>query len=154
MLSCCQCPEAIQIGIQRRLKPQLPKAAGAGLQLGHLDEAFDADGNFILEPTSPNANQAFEFTLANGSTTIVVAPDPGRALITGDPADAFNFKIPTLWGIKDTAPYFHDNSARTLEELLDHYNRLFEFINDQVPDLFPLMSDQDMADLMAFLKLL
>jgi cytochrome c peroxidase len=47
---------------------------------------------------------------------VFVAPDPGRALITGDPNDLLNFKIATLWGIKDTAPYFHDNSARTLED--------------------------------------
>jgi cytochrome c peroxidase len=129
-------------------------AAGAGLQLGHLNEAFDADGNFILEPTNPNPNRAFEFTMPDGSKQVVVGPDPGRALITGDPNDAINFKIPTLWGIKDTAPYFHDNSARTLEEVMDHYNRLFEFIDDQVPGLFPLLSDQDKADIVAFLKLL
>jgi cytochrome c peroxidase len=129
-------------------------AAGAGLQLGHFDQAFDADGNFILEPTNPNQNQAFEFTLADGSTTIFVFPDPGRALITGDPNDLLNFKIPTLWGIKDTAPYFHDNSARTLEAVLNHYNRLFQFINDQGPELLPLMTEQDQIDIIAFLKLL
>jgi cytochrome c peroxidase len=116
--------------------------------------AFDADGNLLLEPTSPNANQTFEFTLTGGSTQVIVAPDPGRALITGDPNDALNFKIPTLWGIKDTAPYFHDNSARTLEAVLNHYNRLFEFINDQAPDLLPLMTEQDQTDIIAFLKLL
>jgi hypothetical protein len=126
----------------------------AGVQLGHVDESFDADGNFILEPTNPDQNQAFEFTLADGSKMVVVSPDPGRALITGDPNDAFNFKISSLWGIKDTAPYFHDNSSRTLEEVLNHYNRLFQFINDQVPDLLPLMTDQDQADIIAFLKLL
>jgi cytochrome c peroxidase len=129
-------------------------AAGAGLKLGPLDQAFDADGNLLLEPTSPNQNHAFEFTLSDGSTAIVVAPDPGRALVTGDPNDAFNFKIPTLWGIKDTAPYFHDNSARTLPEVLDHYNRLFRFINDQGPELLPLLSEQDKADVIAFLQLL
>jgi len=31
-------------------------AAGAGLKLGPLDQAFDADGNLLLEPTSPNSN--------------------------------------------------------------------------------------------------
>ncbi len=129
-------------------------AAGAGLQLGPLDQAFDADGNFILEPTNPNPNRAFEFIAADGSTTVIVAPDPGRALVTGDPNDAFNFKIPTLWGIKNTAPYFHDNSARTLEEVVEHYNRLFQFINDQIPGLFPLLTAQDQADVIAFLKLL
>src|SRR5262249_30610592 len=86
-------------------------AAGAGLQLGPLDQAFDADGNFILEPTNPEPNRAFEFTQPDGSTVVIVSPDPGRGLITGDPNDAFNFKISTLWGVKDTAPYFHDNSA-------------------------------------------
>lgn len=129
-------------------------AAGAGLRLGHLNEAFDADGNLILESTNPNPNRAFEFTAPDGTKTVVVSPDPGRALITGDPNDAFNFKIPTLWGIKDTAPYFHDNSARTLEDVVDHYNRLFELINDQIPGLLPLLSDQDKADVVAFLRLL
>jgi cytochrome c peroxidase len=126
----------------------------AGLQLGHLDEAFDADGNFIREPTNPNENQAFEFTMPDGSKNIVVIPDPGRALITGDFNDVANVKIPTLWGIKDTAPYFHDNSARTLEEVLNHYQRLFLFINDQIPDLLPIMSEQEQADVIAFMKLL
>jgi cytochrome c peroxidase len=129
-------------------------AAGAGLQLGPLDQAFDADGNPVLEPASPNKNQTFEFTNPDGSTVVFAVPDPGRALITGDPNDVLNFKIATLWGIKDTAPYFHDNSARTLEDVVNHYQRLFQFINDQVPDLLPLMSDQDKADVVAFLKLL
>jgi len=92
--------------------------------------------------------------MPDGTSQVVVAPDPGRALITGDPNEAFNFKISTLWGVKDTAPYFHDNSARTLEEVVDHYQRLFQFINDQVPNLFPLMSEQDKADIVAYLKLL
>jgi cytochrome c peroxidase len=135
-------------------------APGAGFQLGPLAEAFDADGNLILEPTNPNSNQTFELTLADGSTRVLVDPDPGRALITGDPNDQDLFKIPTLWGIKDTAPYFHDNSARTLEDVLDHYNRLFHFINDQLPGgvpvgfLFQLMTEQDKSDIVAFLKLL
>jgi len=130
--------------------------AGAGFQLGPLADAVDADGNLLLEPTNPNANQAFEFTLADGSTMVIVDPDPGRALITGDPIfDLDNVKIPTLWGIKNTAPYFHNNTARTLEEVVDHYNRLFQFINDLIPnDIFHLLTDQDKTDIVAFLNLL
>ena len=71
-------------------------AAGAGFELGPLDQAFDADNNLILEPTNPNANQTFEFTMADGSSRVVVDPDPGRALITGDLSDQDLFKIPTL----------------------------------------------------------
>jgi len=130
-------------------------AAGAGFQLGPFDQAFDADGNLILEPTNPNANKTFEFTLEDGSTVLYTDPDLGRSLITGNFFDTDFFKISTLWGIKDTAPYFHDNSARTLEEVMDHYNRLFRFINDQIPnDVFQLLSEQDQADVVAFLRLL
>ena len=34
------------------------------------------------------------------------------------------FKTPTLWGVSDTAPYFHDNSARNFDEVLKQYRLL------------------------------
>ena len=59
--------------------------------------------------------------------------DPGRALITGDPRlfpfDSLNaFKIPSLWGVRRTAPYFHDNSAKTLEDVAKHYDHFFAIV--------------------------
>lgn len=51
--------------------------------------------------------------------------DPGRALISGDPADFEAFDIPQLRGVSQTAPYFHDNSAPTLEAVVDLYSRFF-----------------------------
>ena len=33
-----------------------------------------------------------------------------------------------LRGISRTAPYFHNNSAATLEEVLDHYDAFFRFV--------------------------
>ena len=42
--------------------------------------------------------------------------DPGRAAITGDPADFEAFDVPQLRGIANTAPYFHDGRAKTVEE--------------------------------------
>ena len=60
------------------------------------------------------------------------------------------FKIPSLWGVKKTAPYFHDNSVKTLEELAEFYADLFA----SGPD-FPLqLTAQDQADMVAYLKLL
>ena len=47
--------------------------------------------------------------------------------ITGRLADLNKFDTPPLRGLKHTAPYFHDNSANTLEELIDHYNEFFPF---------------------------
>lgn len=58
--------------------------------------------------------------------------DPGRALITGDPADFEAFDVPQLRGIAHTAPYFHDNSVPDLETTLDIYSR---FILPVIPAL-------------------
>jgi cytochrome c peroxidase len=49
--------------------------------------------------------------------------DPGRAAITGNPADFEAFDVPALRGIANTAPYFHDNSAETLRDAIDLYSR-------------------------------
>jgi len=43
-------------------------------------------------------------------------PDPGRAAVTGDPADAGAVRVPTLRNARDTEPYFHDGSVMTLED--------------------------------------
>lgn len=79
--------------------------------------------------------------------TIITSPDPGRALITGDPADANAFRIPTVWGAKHSAPYFHDNSAADLQELMDHYQAYFAIIG--IP-----MDEQDKQDVIAYMNLL
>lgn len=72
------------------------------------------------------------------------------------------FKIPTLWGVANTAPYFHDNSAKDLGELLDHYNlvfgRLFTAEERTAAGCGPVadqcMSEQDKTDIIAYLQLL
>jgi len=46
-------------------------------------------------------------------------PDPGRFKVTNKPEDTGAFKTPTLRDIANTAPYFHDGSAKTLEEAMD-----------------------------------
>ena len=58
------------------------------------------------------------------------------------------FKTPSLWGIRRTAPYFHDNSSKTLEEVAEQYT--FMFMREAGIRLTP----QDEADIVAFLKLL
>jgi cytochrome c peroxidase len=49
--------------------------------------------------------------------------DPGRAAVTGDPADFEAFDMPSLRGIASSAPYFHDNSRATLRDVVDEYSR-------------------------------
>jgi hypothetical protein len=111
-----------------------------------------------------NPMQTFIFTNSDGSKTEITSPDPGRALISGVSEDfgTFDhvnaFKIPTLWGIGRTAPYFHDNSAQTLEDVVAHYATFFAIVSD--PDgpgpapPFIILTDQDQKDIVAFMKLL
>jgi len=42
--------------------------------------------------------------------------DRGRRDVTGNPADDMMFKVPSLRNVAETAPYFHDGSAATLEQ--------------------------------------
>ena len=44
--------------------------------------------------------------------------DTGRAEVTGNDADRFMFKVPSLRNITETAPYFHDGKVATLDEAI------------------------------------
>ena len=111
-----------------------------------------------------NPVREFIFTNRDGSEAHLWSPDPGRALITGvgiesgrfDNVNAF--KISPLWGIAKTAPYFHDNSAKTLEAVMEHYATFFAIVTDpDGPGPIPpgiALTPQDQADIVAFMKLL
>lgn len=51
----------------------------------------------------------------------LVYSDPGRERITLRPSDNGKFKTPTLRNIVRTAPYMHDGSMSTLDQVLDHF---------------------------------
>jgi cytochrome c peroxidase len=96
--------------------------------------------------------RTYIITTPDGSTNTVTTSDPGRMLISGDPADVNRFKQPTLWGVKNTAPYFHDNSAKTLEDVLEHYDFFLRRAGAQFG--FRGFTAQDKSDIIAYLKLL
>ena len=48
--------------------------------------------------------------------------DEGRARATHDSSDRGAFKTPTLRNVSLTAPYMHDGSMKTLEEVIDYYS--------------------------------
>jgi hypothetical protein len=83
--------------------------------------------------------RTYEFTLANGSKVRRASSDPGRALLTGfvggpPPLDDWNkLDVPGLHGIALTAPYFHNNSAATLEDVVDHYIQFFKQVQAAAP---------------------
>lgn len=47
--------------------------------------------------------------------------DPGLMEFSGDAQDGGRFRIPSLRNVEFTAPYMHDGSIATLEEVIDHY---------------------------------
>lgn len=80
-------------------------------------------------------------------------PDLGRYIVTKNERDWGAFKVPTLRQVSQTAPYMHDGSLKTLEEVIDYYDK-GGIPNRNLHSLMqPLhLSDQDKKDLVAFLK--
>jgi cytochrome c peroxidase len=80
-------------------------------------------------------------------------PDVGRFAITHDPRDWGVFKVPTLREIEHTAPYMHDGSLKTLDEVVEFYNKggiANKNLDANVRQLH--LTDQEKSDLVAFLK--
>ncbi|MBM3772509.1 MAG: hypothetical protein FJW27_14725 [Acidimicrobiia bacterium] len=80
--------------------------------------------------TAGHPVREFVFNPGTPQEVRLTSPDPGRALVTGiidDPTlEHVNaFKISPLRGIRQTGPYFHDNSAKTLEDVAAHYANFF-----------------------------
>jgi len=96
-------------------------------------------------------------------------PEPNRGVfeITQAAKDMGAFRAPSLRNVAVTAPYMHDGSKATLEEVLDHYanggtvtasgphagdGRTNPYKSDLISAI--TLSAQDKADLIAFLKTL
>lgn len=79
--------------------------------------------------------------------------DPGLGGITGLPEDMGHFKTPVLVGaLNEQRTYFHDGSAKSLEEVIEFYDRGGNFPGPQ-NELVPLgLNAQQKADLLAYLK--
>ena len=80
-------------------------------------------------------------------------PDVGRFRFTNDSTDLALFKIPTLRNIEMTAPYMHDGSISTIEEVVEHYNSGGKKHQNQNEFIEPLnLSESEKECLVAFLK--
>ncbi|HEX6723525.1 MAG TPA: hypothetical protein VF107_18295 [Burkholderiaceae bacterium] len=138
---CAGCHSGDMLNETNEFIPAPPFARGGRFQSVGVSE-FNQAGNPVLQ---------WRFQNPDGTVTEFASPDPGRALITGDARDAQAknaFKIPSLWGAARTAPYFHDNSAQTLDDVARHYALFFGAIS-------PIqLSEQDQRDMVAYMKLL
>ena len=80
-------------------------------------------------------------------------PDLGRYVVTLIEGDRGSFKTPTLREIARTAPYMHDGSKATLEDVLNYYDQ-GGVQNPQLDEeMRPLkLTDQEKTDLVMFLE--
>jgi cytochrome c peroxidase len=123
----------------------LPIPAGQrfiSVAVSEFNEGHNPVREFVFNKGMPNEAHLF-------------SPDPGHALITGiidDPVleNVNAFKISPLRGISRTAPYFHDNSAKTLEDVAAHYAAFFNVVTGGGIVLSP----QEQADIVAYMRLL
>jgi len=80
-------------------------------------------------------------------------PDLGRYEVTKVTGDKGSFKTPTLREVARHGPYMHDGSLKTLEEVIEHYDK-GGIANPQLDEeIFPLkLTSDEKADLVTFLK--
>ena len=129
-------------------------------------DALLADGKFHITGAglAAPAGRAFIVPLAPGVQTVLtdadladysprVPPDLGRFEITLDPADRYAFKTPSLRNVAHSAPYMHDGSLATLEEVVDFYDRGGGDVPGKSEAMSPLgLGAEEKRALVAFLR--
>ena len=138
---------------------------------------FNVDANPVHRYTFAIDPATHPFGL---SEVTLDSPDPGRIILTGnpcevvaacainafvvpfDPSSGLNvghqtqslFRTQTLWGINETAPYFHDHSAADLDAVLRHYQTFFHITALGTGNPAFEISDAEASDIVAFMRLL
>lgn len=79
--------------------------------------------------------------------------DVGRYAITNNPKDMRAFKTPTMRDVALRAPYMHDGSEKTLEDVVDFYNKGGGDDPNLDPLIVPLgLTDEEKRALVAFMR--
>ena len=82
-------------------------------------------------------------------------PDGGRQKFTGKGEDWGAFKTPTLRDVANTGPYMHDGSLKTLEDVVEFYDKGGTPNKNLDEKVKPLkLTAQDKKDLVEFMKAL
>jgi cytochrome c peroxidase len=80
-------------------------------------------------------------------------PDLGRYAVTKVEKDKGAFKTPTIRNVALSAPYMHDGSLATLEEVVEHYNKggdKNKWLSDKIVPL--KLTPQEKLDLVEFMR--
>lgn len=115
-------------------------------------ELFEGDAGCVRCHNGPLLSDGKYYRLGVGRGDI------GRAAVTGKREDRYRFRTPSLREVSRTAPYMHDGSKKTLNEVVEYYYR---GIPTRGPEGMVLdvesLSDRsftEIDDLVAFLKTL
>ena len=103
---------------------------GMALFFGEKLECFHCHGGFLLSQASDHEQNTFDQKsfMNNGLYNLdedgsYPTGNQGLYDLSFEPVDKGRFKPPSLRNIAVTAPYMHDGSIATLEEVIDHYAR-------------------------------
>ncbi len=136
-------------------------AAGAALGLGLLAAAVPtadaADSGTVAARVELGRRLFFDPAVSRlGATSCASCHDPEQGF--SDPArrsDTGRFRVPNLRDVARRAPYMHDGSLATLEDVVRYYDRGGSPNEHLDAALHPLgLSDADVADVVAFLHAL
>lgn len=114
---------------------------------------FDKRSNCSTCHTGANFSDEQYHNLGVGMDT--EKPDLGRFDQTKENKDLGAFKTPTIRNVALTAPYMHDGSQKTLEEVVEWYAKgghANDHLSDKVKKLD--LTDQEKSDLVAYMKAL
>ena len=126
-------------------KNALSASAQRGLTL------FNGKGNCVACHTGFNFTDEGYHNL--GVSIDKKDPDLGRFKVTKKESDKGAFKTPTLRNVAASAPYLHDGSAKTLEEVIELYNKGGIKNPNLSSEIRPLkLTVQQKGDLAAFMK--
>ncbi|MBX9792257.1 MAG: c-type cytochrome [Pirellulales bacterium] len=80
-------------------------------------------------------------------------PDLGRFVVSNVETDKGAFKTPTIRNVEKSAPYMHDGSQKTLEEVVEWYNKgghPNQWLDSKIKKLD--LTEQEEQDLVEFMK--
>jgi cytochrome c peroxidase len=133
-----------------------PPLYGHGFDIGVAERNFfNLEFRYFDAATGTRVPIVLPLAAEDGTlVNVTIVDDVGSALITGRYEDLHRFKAPQLRRISQLGPYFHDNSAATLEDVVDYFNS--DTYNDS-PDgrTHPIhMNGEERDALLAFLRIL
>ncbi len=117
------------------------------------DLYFTAKANCAACHVGPNFTDELYHNLGVGMDKS--EPDLGRYALTKNEKDKGAFKTPTLRNVALTGPYMHDGSQKTLEEVVEWYDKgghANPYLSDKIQPL--KLTAQEKADLVEFMKAL